>query len=311
MLTVNKLIHAFTTPGADMPPYINISRIDNGSVRVIIRGHPFHGSGTEEITLSEADWRSLAWSVFTETNDREKQPPALNLSGLAAARAARGPSSEGDYAEEMVRAYLGAAPAPQGMVVAYQWRKRERTMKHDEVWSYADYFTGMKIAEHPEKYEVRALGVIADPVHWLDSTDSGAIPAEIGYSIGQAKRIASSAERFIAAVIAAEGDDWRRADDEGELLLCYDGEDGDGYFDVHAAMAAAIGAPDQRWRDMSTAPRDGTHILVKFDGTTSPPTVAHWFGPADLPGLRSGGWYLSVQQLEGPAIYPTHWRPLP
>jgi hypothetical protein len=65
------------------------------------------------------------------------------------------------------------------------------------------------------------------------------------------------------------------------------------------------------WRDLSTAPTDGTHILVRFDGTSSPPTVAHWFGPPPLPGLRAGGWYLSVQQLEGPQIHPTRWMPVP
>jgi len=50
---------------------------------------------------------------------------------------------------------------------------------------------------------------------------------------------------------------------------------------------------------------------VRFDGTSSPPTVAHWFGPPPLPGLRAGGWYLSVQQLEGPQIHPTRWMPVP
>ncbi len=69
-----KVIHAFTNPGADAPPYINIGRMDDGSVRVIVRGkmYPNGSSGTEEIVLSEADWRSLAWSAFAETNDREK-----------------------------------------------------------------------------------------------------------------------------------------------------------------------------------------------------------------------------------------------
>ena len=65
------------------------------------------------------------------------------------------------------------------------------------------------------------------------------------------------------------------------------------------------------WMDIRTAPQDVTHILVRSEGTMSPPTVAHWFGPPGLPGLRAGGWYLSVQQLEGPAIHPTHWRHVP
>ncbi len=72
------------------------------------------------------------------------------------------------------------------------------------------------------------------------------------------------------------------------------------------------------WQDIATAPKDGTHVLVAFgpydNGRTfdqSPPTVAHWFGPPPLPGLRAGHWYLSVQTYEGPSIFPTHWMPLP
>ena len=70
-----KLIHAFTDPGADTPPYTNIGRMEDGSVRVIVRGkvYPNGMSGTEEIVLSEADWRSLARSAFAETNDRERE----------------------------------------------------------------------------------------------------------------------------------------------------------------------------------------------------------------------------------------------
>lgn len=64
------LIHAFTAPGSDAPPYINISRMAGGSVRVIVRGamYPNGMSGTEEITLSDADWRLLARAVFAEND---------------------------------------------------------------------------------------------------------------------------------------------------------------------------------------------------------------------------------------------------
>lgn len=65
------------------------------------------------------------------------------------------------------------------------------------------------------------------------------------------------------------------------------------------------------WMPVETAPKDGTHVLVAFADQHLPPTSAHWFGPADLPGLRAGGWYLSVQQNEGPRVRPTHWMPLP
>lgn len=72
------------------------------------------------------------------------------------------------------------------------------------------------------------------------------------------------------------------------------------------------------WQDIGTAPRDGTHILVcdrsdnSFPFSQRPPTVAHWFGPPDLPGLRSGGWYLSVSYRDQPRLKGlTHWMPLP
>jgi hypothetical protein len=73
-----------------------------------------------------------------------------------------------------------------------------------------------------------------------------------------------------------------------------------------AAPAQAPGELD--WRDMATAPKDGTHLLVKLPGETTPPTVAHWFQP--VPGDGEGGWYLSVQQIAGPAIEPIGWLPI-
>jgi len=77
-----KLVHAFTDPGSSYPPYINVSRLADGSVRVIVRSAPGKEEAgpagewavegvTASMVLSEADWRSLAWSVFAETNDRE------------------------------------------------------------------------------------------------------------------------------------------------------------------------------------------------------------------------------------------------
>lgn len=56
-----------------------------------------------------------------------------------------------------IRKYASAAIGAGGQAVAYQWRKRDRVMVHEENWSYVDYHTGLKIAEHPEKYEVRPL----------------------------------------------------------------------------------------------------------------------------------------------------------
>lgn len=70
----NRVIHAFTRPEGSYPPYINISRLDDGSVKVIVRSDAdgVNVGDTSTIVLSEADWRSLAWSVFAETADRER-----------------------------------------------------------------------------------------------------------------------------------------------------------------------------------------------------------------------------------------------
>lgn len=69
------LIHAFTEPGSSYPPFINLSRLEDGSVRIIVRSARNEAGGegaTAVIVLSEADWRSIAWSAFAETNDRMK-----------------------------------------------------------------------------------------------------------------------------------------------------------------------------------------------------------------------------------------------
>lgn len=81
-----ELIHAFTTTGIYAPPYINISRVEDGSVRVIVRGARYANGtgGTEEIIMPESDWRSLVWSVYSETNDymhKHGRPVPIHGSG--------------------------------------------------------------------------------------------------------------------------------------------------------------------------------------------------------------------------------------
>ena len=97
------------------------------------------------------------------------------------------------------------------------------------------------------------------------------------------------------------------------LRLLYDIRHAMGFSDLHGLSQLAGDIAELRksylWTLIRWAPRDGTHILVKFEGTTSPPTVAHWFQP--VPGDGEGGWYLSVQQNAGPPIHPTHWQRLP
>lgn len=73
----------------------------------------------------------------------------------------------------------------------------------------------------------------------------------------------------------------------------------------------ALGFLAMQPRPISEAPKDGTHILAFFDDGITPQTTLHWFGPADLPGLRGGGWYVSVQEIDsGRRYHPTHFIPL-
>jgi hypothetical protein len=95
------------------------------------------------------------------------------------------------------------------------------------------------------------------------------------------------------------------------LKLLYDIRHAMGFSDLHGlsqlAGDIALLRKSYLWGAIEYAPRDGTHVLVKFEGTSSPPTVAHyWSAPDD-----HGGWFLSVQQYEGPEIHPTHWQRLP
>jgi hypothetical protein len=69
-----------------------------------------------------------------------------------------------------------------------------------------------------------------------------------------------------------------------------------------AWTAATASAHD--WQPISTAPKDGTHVLVS--GPHALPTTVHWF---------DGAWHLSVNQQGEFSAYvwgePTHWLALP
>lgn len=65
------------------------------------------------------------------------------------------------------------------------------------------------------------------------------------------------------------------------------------------------------WRDISTAPKDGTHILVgtfPHEPGRITTTTAHWFD-------FNGEWALSVNYDGAYSNHgvsnPTHWMPLP
>ena len=66
---------------------------------------------------------------------------------------------------------------------------------------------------------------------------------------------------------------------------------------------AESGMGYKEWIPISSAPKDGTHILVSCHGSI--PTAAHFFG---------GGWHLSVNLYSAfSALWfePSHWQPLP
>jgi hypothetical protein len=71
-----------------------------------------------------------------------------------------------------------------------------------------------------------------------------------------------------------------------------------------ALLAALPPTPTPGWQDISTAPKDGREILVRFEGTTAM-SVVRW---EPYPKADSGYWFCldSGQQYD-----PTFWRPLP
>lgn len=85
---------------------------------------------------------------------------------------------------------------------------------------------------------------------------------------------------------------------------------------ARAALASATAQTEALrvpvWRDIASAPKDGTHILV---GTFPCPAgrittaVVHWFDGDDA------GWALSVnydgEHSDHGVSAPTHWMPLP
>ena len=67
--------------------------------------------------------------------------------------------------------------------------------------------------------------------------------------------------------------------------------------------ALAPGAGDEGWRDIATAPKDGTTILAYWDVGAIPECSVH------ASKFHKGQWYEPNEDY--PQSNPTHWMPLP
>jgi hypothetical protein len=88
--------------------------------------------------------------------------------------------------------------------------------------------------------------------------------------------------------------------------------------DAYRAMLSASPAPPSGWREIASAPKDGTEILILYPlfnvGNISEipnklrPLIVHWNGR----GWDATGWMLH-EDPTGWMLHedPTHWQPLP
>ena len=86
---------------------------------------------------------------------------------------------------------------------------------------------------------------------------------------------------------------------------------------AHACVTAYLASMQGKgWRDISTAPKDGTWVLVGFPsagGEQFIQSVARWRDDIDDPGFPAwfdgsvGNWGMEYYL----ALKPSHWQPLP
>lgn len=112
----------------------------------------------------------------------------------------------------------------------------------------------------------------------------GALEAEIAEPQPQSTR--EKAEKIVR--------DWYEIGDDNKLAKVIEA--------ITAVLVANTAAPQRgvRWQPISTAPKDGTRILVVGGKYTEPVIVM-----ADI------GWWLYANDKFGLTSLPTHWQPLP
>ena len=118
----------------------------------------------------------------------------------------------------------------------------------------------------------------AIPTSWLDELLTG--PHAV---IGKQPYVGTDIERLLAAV---------RKRVRGALTLPGDAPQ----------AAGADPVPVCQWREIATAPKDGTRVLVMWEYWSADPFVAYF---------KHGRWNGEVALSECSDDGPTHWMPLP
>lgn len=67
------------------------------------------------------------------------------------------------------------------------------------------------------------------------------------------------------------------------------------------------GVKNTQWRDIETAPKDGTEIIIFIPEAYDPVDIASWY----LNEFHGNHWMRARCVDEGNAGNPTHWMPLP
>ena len=81
----------------------------------------------------------------------------------------------------------------------------------------------------------------------------------------------------------------------------------DGLTDAILTALSSAGIDCEGWRDIESAPKDGTRIILfgTMQGSSVPgEEFGNWFASSNR---KNGGWWVVFAM----PFKPTHWRPLP